>query len=193
MKNKSRLIWFLLFGLALILTIPLAGIISDGLLNPITKLVWLIRNFFLSINQAILWGLMIIGLSVIAGINLHIEHIHIPIPRPHRSKRIGEVSQLAFWIRGAKRTYLARWQMARTLAELASKILLDGGADVDHAKQLQGPGWKPPERIQSYLMLALQTTAVTFRNKKKANPVNPDPEITSIIEYFESFMENAND
>ena len=193
MKKKSKLVWLMIFGLALILSIPLSGIISDWLIRPLIKLFWLLNNFYTSINQAILWGLMLIGVAFIAGLSLHIERIHPSLPRVRRRKTTGEVSQLAFWIRGAKYRYLARWVITRTLAELAIKILIEQGADNEHAKQLQGPGWKPAEKIQSYLQLAMHTTAVTFRNQKKTKRIHSDPEIKSIIEYLESYMENAND
>ena len=191
--KKSKLIWLLLISIALLLSFPLAGIISNGLLQPITKLLWWINQFYLSINQAILWGLLLISIAIIAGISLQIEHVRSPRLRHRRRIQKGEVSQLAFWIRGTKHTYLARWHVARMLAELAVRILANGGADIEQAKQLQGRGWEPPEKIRSFLLLALHTTAVTFRNQKKGKPINPDPDIISIVKSLESYLENAND
>jgi hypothetical protein len=193
LKEKNKYLWLFIIIFALILSILLAGVISDRLFQPVIRLFWLLKNFYMSINQTFLWGLVLIGVAVIAGLSLHIESNHPSIPQIRRKKRAGEVGQLAFWIRGAKHRYFARWYMARNLAELTIKILLEQGADDEHAKQFQGPGWKPPEKIQSYLKTAMDTTAVTFRNHKKTRTIHPDPEIISIIDYIESYVETAND
>ncbi|MBI4731923.1 MAG: hypothetical protein HY781_07335 [Chloroflexi bacterium] len=193
MKRRQVLFWLVAIAAAALLSIPLAGAVEDGFIQPVIRFFWMLQGYYGSVHQAILWGVALIGVAVIAGMSLRVGTLHLRARRGSIEKLPGEVGQLAFWIRRARHGPYPRWYLARTLADLALEILRGRGANAERGGQLQGPGWEPPGEIQPYLETAVRTTPATFGRQLDSAQVHADPEAESVVEYLESYMENSND
>jgi hypothetical protein len=193
MRNRSVLFWTIVVVVVALLSIPLAGAVEDGFVQPLIKFFWMLKGYIGSIHQAILWSLVVIGVIVIAGISLRAGTLGLRSRRPRIDKLPGEVGQLAFWVRRAHHGPYPRWYLARTLADLAIEVLRGRGASAERGGQIQGSGWEPPGDIQPYLETASRTTPATFGRQLDSARVHRDPEAESVIEYLESYMESSND
>jgi hypothetical protein len=193
MKKPSMLFWIIVIAAVAFLSIPLAGIVEDGFIQPIVRFFWVLHGYYGSINQAILWGLALIAIIVIAVMSLRAGTLHLRIRRERIDKLPGEVGQLAFWIRRSHHGPYPRWYLARILADLALEILRERGASAERSGRLLGPGWAPPGKIQPYLETAIRTTPATFSRHLESAGVTIDPTAESVVEYLESYMENSND
>jgi hypothetical protein len=151
------------------------------------------KGYYGSIHQTILWGLMLTGIIVIAGLSLRIGSLRLQSRRNRYEKIPGDVGQLAFWIRRLHHGPYPRWYLARTLADLALEILRDRGGTSERGEQLRGPDWEPPGDIQPYLNTAIRTTPATFGRQLDSAHIKNEPDVETIVEYLESYMESAND
>ncbi len=193
MRKRSILFWAIAIGVVALLSIPLAGAVEDGFIQPLIKFFWMLKGYYGSLHQALLWGLVLTGVVVIAGISLRIGTLNLRSRRGRIDKLPGEVGQLAFWVRRARHGPYPRWYLARTLADLALEILRGRGASAERGGQIQGPGWEPPGDIQPYLETASRTTPATFSRQLDSAQVHRDPEAESVIEYLELYMESSNE
>lgn len=193
MNRRRALFWLVAIAAAALLSIPLAGAVEDGFIQPLIRFFWMLQGYYGSVHQAILWGVALIGVAVIAGMSLRVGTLRLRARRGRIEKLPGEVGQLAFWIRRARHGPYPRWYLARTLADLALEILRGRGANAERGGQLQGPGWEPPGEIQPYLETAVRTTPATFGRQLESAQVHTDPEAESVVEYLESYMESSND
>lgn len=192
MKLKFLILWIVILIAIALFSIPLAGIVEDGLVQPIVKFFWVLRGYYGSIHQSVSWVVVLIGVAVIAILSLRIGVLNFHVHRRSVEKLPGEVGQLAFWMNRFERGTYPRWYLARTLADLAHQILQERGSDAERGGDLEGPGWKPPGDIQLYLETALHTTPVTFKRQLERNGITTEPDMGSIINYLESYMESSN-
>jgi hypothetical protein len=193
MKRPPVLFWVAAVIVLIPLSILLSGAVEDGIIRPIVKVFWILKGYFGSIHETILWGFTLIGVVCIAALSLRGRNLHERSHRKKIDKIAGEVSQLAFWIRRKDHGPYPRWYLARKLGHISQEILRGRGGNIEASGKLSGPGWEPPGEIQSYLETALRSTPATFSRQLEANHVSTDPEVGSIVEYLEQFLENNNE
>lgn len=191
---KKKIAWWITAALIIsILSILLSGVVQNLVILPVIKFFWILKGYYGSIHQAIIWGMIIVGVVIIASINLHGGNITFHHPKEHHSRLPGEVNQMAFWIRSAKRSAYSRWYLARTCADLAMELLRSRGENVERAGNIKGPGWNPPGNTREYLEIALHSTPATFARLFTADQAREDPDPKEIIKYFESYLEDSYD
>jgi hypothetical protein len=192
-NKRALLFWSLTLAAVAVLSVFLSGVIQNSIILPLVKFLWVLKGYYGSVHQSILWGLTLVAIAVIAGACLRIGVPRLYIKRKRGEKQPGPVGQLAFWIRRAQHGPYPRWYLARTLADLALEILRRRGVNAERDGTLNGPSWEPPREIQTYLETAIHATPATFSRQLNANGISTDPDTAEIITYLESYMENSND
>jgi hypothetical protein len=193
--KKTRIAFLVVLMLAAVgLAFALIGPARELIILPIAKFLWLAKGVYGSIPEAESWVfvLIIVGL-IFLFVLLRTEWTDREVAEK-RSPFLGDVQQLSFWIdRGRKGSY-SRWHLARRLADLALEILDSRGANVKATRRLSGPGWNPPPGVQRYLETALHTTYADYsRNSATESDSSLDADVSSVIAYLESLLENDND
>ncbi len=191
MKTKIAF-WFAAAIIISILSVLLSGIIQNLVILPFLKLFWLLKGYFGSIHQVIIWGVVVTGAVIIAAVSLKGGNITFLRHKERHESLPGEVNQLAFWIRSSKRGPYPRWYLARTFADLAIELLRNRGENVERGGLIKGPDWNPPGTTREYLDTAMHSTPATFARLIESNHVGEDPNPDEIIKYFESYMEEIN-
>ncbi len=193
MNKRALLFWSLaLLGVA-VLSVLLSDVMLNSVILPLVKFMWVLKGYYGSVHQSILWGVTLVGIVVIASTCLRSGAPSLRIHRKRGEKQPGPVGQLAFWIRRSQHGPYPRWYLARTLAELALEILRRRGVNAERDGSLNGPSWEPPQEIQTYLETAIHSTPATFNRQLNATGILTDPDASEIITYLESYMENSND
>jgi hypothetical protein len=193
--KKTRIAFLVVLLLAAVgLAFALIGPARELIILPIAKFLWMAKGVYGSIPEAESWVfvLIIVGL-IFLFVLLRTEWTEREVAEK-RSPFLGDVQQLSFWIdRGRKGSY-SRWHLARRLADLALEILDSRGANVKATRRLSGPGWNPPPGVQRYLETALRTTYADYsRNSATESDSSLDADVSSVIAYLESLLENDND
>lgn len=191
--KKQALFWSVAIVLIAVFSVLLAGAVQNTVLQPVIKFFWLLKGYYGSIDQAILWLAVVAVVLLAAGLSLRGATLHLGVREAHKSKSLGEVAQLSYWIRRSKQSIYSRWYLARTLANLALELLRGRGADVERGGLLRGPEWDPPGKIRAYLETAMQSTPATFAGQLQSAGVENDPEAETIVEYLETYAENFHD
>jgi len=192
--KKARIAFLVVLMLAAVgLAFALIGPARELIILPIARFLWLAKGVYGSIPEAESWVfvLIIVGL-IFLFVLLRTEWTERELAEK-RSPFLGDVQQLSFWIdRGHKGSY-SRWHLARRLADLALEILESRGANVKATRRLSGPGWNPPPGVQRYLETALRTTYADYsRNSATESDSSLDADVSSVIAYLESLLENDN-
>jgi hypothetical protein len=193
MTKKQIVLWAAAIAVIGIASLLLSRIVRDFVLPAILKFLWTLKGYYNSFHQVDIWGIAIAIIIVSAGFALRIGTFRLGGRREQVDRFPGEVEQLSFWIRRAKRGIYPRWYLARTLADLSLELLRGQGANAERGEQLNGPEWNPPQDVQAYLEKALHSTPVTFASQLESAHVSSDPEAESIVKYLESYAENSND
>jgi hypothetical protein len=191
--KKQIAFWVVAVAMIGIFSVLLSGAVQDAVVLPIIKFFWLLKGYYGSVHQMIIWGLIVAAIVVIAGLSLRGGTLDLSSRRERLEKMPGEVGQLSFWIRRSKHGPYPRWYVARTLADVALELLRGRGANTERGGQMKGPGWNPPGDIQDYLETAMRSTPATFARQLESAHVANDPEAESIVEYLETYAENSND
>jgi hypothetical protein len=177
-------------GLAFVLT----GAARDLIILPLTKFFWMLKGVYGSVHDAEIWiGVLVVLAIILLFVLLRAEWGEKEVTE-ERQIYPGDVQQLSFWIdRGRKGAY-SRWHLARRMADVALEILESRGANAKATRQLSGPGWNPPPKVQKYLETALRTTYADYARKSAtASESSLDTDVQSVIDYLESLLESDND
>jgi hypothetical protein len=177
-------------GLAFVLT----GAVRDLIILPLTKFFWMLKGVYGSVHDAEIWiGVLVVLAIILLFVLLRAEWGEKEVTE-ERQIYPGDVQQLSFWIdRGRKGAY-SRWHLARRMADVALEILESRGANAKATRQLSGPGWNPPPKVQKYLETALRTTYADYARKSAtASESSLDTDVQSVIDYLESLLESDND
>ena len=157
----------LLGGLILLLTIPLAfllshaagGIVRDLLVWPFLYLAWVARLYLRTVPQALFWGgLLFFGVVLLVIDVLFARHRagRGDMERPTSAKEVpadnGPVSRLAGQIQNAARSAYFRGTLARDLGKLALQIEGDGEGAGGESIQRGLDDLDAPPEVMAFLM-----------------------------------------
>ena len=187
---------FIAFGfvaVAALLGWLISGYVSQNLILPGLEFAWLAQNYFAMIPQEWLWSLAIAIVFAIAFLSLGTKRSRLfsALVRHHPPAAQGR--ELAFWLKRIHDGAYQRWYVAHHLAHLAIDILRARGVKIERGDALAGPGWSPPEHIQKYLQAAMYSSPATFGPAARAAGIETDPEIESVVAYFETYMEISDE
>ncbi len=205
MKDRRGALLLLVLGIAAVLAFFLRGLFSVYVIAPIAKFLFVLRGYYGATGQETYWQIVVVGVILIGLLSLHLVNFNLVLTpfentRKSEDKAQGEVTHLAFWLenlqrqgqfgRSGRQGSYAQWYVARSLATLAVDLLNRQGESDDREKRLQGPGWSPPENIQTYLEIGLRSNPVMFKHKIAAARLNL-PEAEEVIRYLESYVEST--
>lgn len=199
MRNRRTAILAVVLALAAILAFLLRNVLSALIVPPIAELLFLLRGYYHSLEQSSFWPLVLTIVLVLGISSLRIVDWNFHIDRERKTELHGEVDQMSFWLeridhqRLFSETPYPRWYVARTLANLAVEILNRRGVSEVRGGELRGSGWSPSPDIQKYLEIALRSTPATFAHMLEAASLKNVPDVDTVIQYLESFVENNND
>ncbi|MGB8213943.1 MAG: hypothetical protein WCE68_10335 [Anaerolineales bacterium] len=193
MNKKHIAFWVVAMILLVGFSFLLSGLVQDTVVLPIVKFAWILKGYFGSLPQAVIWGIVVTASLIIAGFSLRTASFTFHSRGQRAEKMLGQVGDLSFWIGRSKDGPYPRWYVAHTLAELALELLRRRGVDPGHGEQLKGPGWSPPKDVQAYLEIALRSTPASFARQLNFAQMPDLPDTESIIKYLESYAENSND
>jgi len=200
-KTRRLLLLPVALLLAAVLAYLLRGFFHDYLVIPLAKVLFIVRGYYGSFAQSAYWPLILIVLVVIGLSGLRIVDWNVQLGGERKVELHGDVYQMAFWLErldrlnlfkdGFRQNPYPRWYVARTMADLAVDILNRRGVHDGRGGQLRGPGWAPPPDIQKYLEISLLSNPATFSKMLEAASLTNVPDVETVIQYLESFVENS--
>ena len=184
-----------LTGIAL-LALFLRDFVQTVVIPSLARLFWQAGLVYRAIPQVAIWAVLLAVLvSLTAGSFIGRTRREYP-GRSFRYQRLGEIQQMAFWLKRSRRSRYSQWQIASRLANIALDILQRRTGTKERGRQLEGLGWQPPADVQEYLSTGLRTT---FADYPGSGPFSPQPhtpfdrDIEPVVAYLESLLEDEHD
>lgn len=182
-----------LLGGILIASITLAFVLRDVIYQliivPLAYVFWLAGVYYSAVPQLLIWGVLILFLSVGVTWTL-IPEVATPPRRPIQRFPIeGQVESLAICIIRGRNSNYFKWQVANRLARLVRRLSegLMRPEDLDARVQ----------PVQQYLAAGLNQSYVDFPappsrfQRRTPTPLDLDP--NEVVDYMESQMELSRD
>lgn len=198
MKDRRSLLLPVVLLIAVAMAFLLRGAFQSLIIYPIAKLLFIIRGYYGAMAQAAYWPFILLVVVLLGVSGLRVMDWNVRLGGDKKIELHGDVYQMAFWLErlntlrdSFSRNPYPRWYVARTLADLAVDMLNRQGTDTRRTIRLEGPGWNPPPNIQKYLQIALQSNPATFSNMLDAAGLDNVPEVETVIQYLESFVESS--
>ena len=194
--KRRRPLWLILLWLlvALVLAFYLREAVTDLIVLPLAYVLWLLNMLYRAIPQPIVWLVLVaIMLYVISSILL--KNVSLRGLRSQKTELTnGPVKELAGILTRESRGVYFKWQVARTLSELA--LDLQQLRTHDPARQLDIHNETIPPDVHRYLDAGLNTS---FSDYPVAGPFQSvqktpfDADLEPVLAYLESQMEMEDD
>ncbi len=180
-----------------LLAFPFREAVNQLVVIPLAYMLWLLRLFYRSIDQAFWWigivlvALIVVGSSLLPEIKPKWKKIDLT-----REER-GGVESLARAIQKSQNGIYFKWSVANRLGRLAQQMLSlrEHGKPRSTVAPLAADGWTPPDEVQRYLEKGLRGSFAEFPNSNW-NYFSPpaksslDHDVDEVVEFLESKMEN---
>lgn len=215
MNRKLQLVGLAVLA-ALVIAFVLRDVVEQVIIRPLVYLFWIVGLLYRLVPQPILWVLLVVVMIFLA-LSSVVGKIALPFARPHKSRPVqGPVRELAMQIERKEGGIYFKWQIARTLSQLA----LDMQELRLHTRRrtLEFDPGPAVLRVRHYLEAGLNTSFSDypipggfarlksfFRSaglKLAQEPIKPgsgalstpfDGDIDPVIDYLEAEMENNDD
>ena len=197
MSRTRRLLVILgVLAIAALLAFPLRDTIYDAVIVPVAFLGWGLGLMYQSLSQSIWWWVIVLLVLFMLVFSL------VPPLKPVRPKaakakpRVGQVEELAVWLRRVKTGTYFKWLVANRLGRLAYQMLLhrESGRPRSVFDPLVSKDWRPSRELQNYLEIGLNGSFADFPNNGSrfaAPPKTPlDYDVRDAIDFLESQLEN---
>jgi hypothetical protein len=194
--------WLAVLGvivIAALLAFPLREIINPLILVPIAYLLWLLKLFYLSMDQTIWWIAAVFVVLVILGQSLLPEFKPIKKLIPFARHEHGKVESLAIAFEKSKKGIYFKWLIANRLGRLAYAILLqrEHGKPRSVFAPLTGEGWEAPPEVQQYLEKGLHGSFAEFPSNRWRYFTAPvktplDHDVAEVVEFLETKQGDGN-
>ncbi len=199
MKARRRLTLIGLFLLAFITAFFLRDVVERTIITPLAYLWWVLRLYYLSFPQYMLWIVLILIVVFAAMSSLMPEVRSGKTEKPAPVIIHGQIASLANWMNKSNRGGIYyKWLIANRLGKTAREILAqrDGQAVSKKFGPLNGRNWLPPQEIDAYLETGLNGSFANFPQpsrwaKPHSTPLDVDPR--QVIDYLEDEMETSHD
>lgn len=200
MSRRRRALVFLgVLILSALLAFPLRTAVYGMLILPVAYLLWLLGLFYHSLPQIVWWILsaILILYMFVKSIIPDIEFVrkHVSYSNPPK----GQVEELSSWMYKAESGVYNRWLVANRLGKLAYQILVqrESGRNRSFFEPLDGPDWKAPPKLTSYLHAGLQGSFADYPIRN--NPFAPsaktplDHDVSEAVEFLETKVDTLSD
>jgi len=186
-------------AIAALLAFPLREAVNQLILVPIAYLLWLLKLFYLSMDQSIWWFVAVLVVLIILGRSLLPEFKPVRKLISFAKYERGNVETLAVALRKSNKGIYFKWLIANRLGRLAYGILLQS----EHGKPrsvfapLTGEGWEATPEVQGYLEKGLHGTFADFPNSQWTYFIPPektplDHDVVEVVEFLEAKVESSS-
>lgn len=194
-RNITLVIVFLL---TLTIAFFLRDVVERTIITPLFYLWWVLKLYYFSIPQYVLWIILILATFFSAASSLIPE---MKVGKPIKPDPViihGQVADLANWLIKSRRGGIYyKWLLANRLGKTAREILAqrDGYAVSKKFGRLNGRDWYPPQEIEVYLETGLNGSFAEFPQPRRwenppPTPLDIDPQ--QVINYLENEMETSH-
>jgi hypothetical protein len=195
---KLRLIGLMLIA-AFVMAFLLRDVVEQLVVRPAAYLFWSLGIFYRFIPQPVLWMLL-----VLAMLYLTLGSFAGKFRWPRRAQKAalarGPLDELARQIEHKNDGIYFKWQIARTLGEVALD-LQELRQHIRRRKLDFDPG-QVSDEVRNFLEAGLETSfsdypmtgGLPLPGKSKAVPITPfDGDVSPVLDYLETQMENNDD
>jgi hypothetical protein len=197
MTRTRRLVVIVgVFVIAALLAFPLRETIYDAVIVPVAFLGWGLGLMYQSLSQSVWWWAIVLIVVFMLLLSLVPRRGAAPRRETKSKPKVGQVEELAGWLRRVKGGTYFKWLVANRLGKLAYQMLLyrENGRPRSVFAPLSSPDWKPSKELQTYLEIGLHGSFADFPHSGSrfgTLPKTPlDHEVREAIEFLESQLED---
>lgn len=195
-RSRRLLVIVGVLVIAAVLASLLRDTIYDAVIVPVAFIGWGLGLMYQSLSQSIWWWVIVVLVLFMLVFSV-LPPLKPAQPKTAKAKpRVGQVEELAVWLRRVKGGTYFKWLVANRLGKLAYQMLLhhENGRPRSVFDPLVGKDWKPSKELQNYLEIGLHGSFADFpSNGKRFAPPPKTPldyEVLDAIEFLESQLEN---
>jgi hypothetical protein len=168
--------------LSAILAFAARDLVYGMLVLPLSYAAWQLGILFRAVPQLVWWTAVVVTIAIVLGWQL------VPEIRPaarsgvRSPPRIGDVEEVARWLRRSRRSTYFRWQLAHRLGRVSRKLMELNGRGAE-----DGP---PNARVGAYIAAGTKNSFVDFPASRlplarpMVTPLDVDP--GEVVDYLES-------
>ena len=190
--NRKRLLWLvpLWLAAAVFLAFWLRESVEQLIIRPMFYLLWMLNLLYHAIPQVVLW-IGLLSLILVLALSFVLRNISFDSLRPRRKiRRLGPVAELAQTIQRESSGVYFKWQVARSLSEIA----LDLQSLRTHldSRNLHLDESEAPPAVRRYLDAGLHSSFSDYPipGLFQPRPQTPfDLELDPVLDYLESQTE----
>jgi hypothetical protein len=195
MKRRNFLLLLPVWVLAAaLLAFLLRDVVFRLFVVPMVYLLWVLGLVYRAIPQSVLW-IALVTVALLTALSVVLRNVSLSGLRPRqKTRKIGPVQELAQTINSDARGVYFKWQVARTLAEIALKLqeLHSHSA----SRTLQFDERDPLPEVRRYLNAGLGTSFADYplpRLFQFPQKTPFDMDLDPVLAYLESQTELDND
>ena len=176
-----------LLALGLVLAFFLQDVVRQAVVTPLAYAWWVLRLYYTSVPQVVLWILLLAGLLLVLLTSLF---AWIPAGRKYEKlykPSIGAVESLSAWIAKSGDSTYYKWMVANRLGKLKRTL--------DESPQASArAGGNTPEAVRRYLQAGLDESFVDYPRPRlpflRSGPTPFDLDVEQAVEALEKEMED---
>lgn len=196
MRNQRILAFVGIGVVALLLAFPLRDAVFRTVVVPLAYLFWILELAYHAVDQTIWWVVILLVVLYLLSRSLLPKFKVKERFRLKKKPVVGQVENLAVWLKKTERGTYFKWLIANRLGKIANQILANRsmGRQRSFFDPLIGPDWTPDSNVQSYLEAGLHGSFADypqtgrFFSSKIRTPMDHD--IDDVVQYLESQVEN---
>jgi hypothetical protein len=212
--NRRQQLAGLAIVAALMIALILRDVVEQVIIRPLIYLIWIVSVYYRYIPQPVLWIVLVLVL-IYLSLGRLAGRLEPPAHQPNKSVFVrGAVDELALRIERKEGGIYFKWQIARTLGQIA--LEMQELRQHTRSKKLQFNDLTARPQVRNYLDSGLNTsfsdypipgglplrirpTAIFDPHRvesgiSRISPSTPfDGDISPVIDYLESEMENDDD
>lgn len=181
---------------ALLLAFPLRDAVFQAVIVPIAYVFWVLGLAYRAVHQTIWWAVALLFVLFLLSRSLLPKFKFKERFRLKKKPVVGQVEDLAAWLKKAERGVYFKWLVANRLGKIANQILANRSTEKPRSffDPLTGPDWKPDTPVQSYLETGLHGSFADYPQKNRffstqiQTPMDHD--VNEVIQFLESQVEN---
>jgi hypothetical protein len=195
MKNQRVLAMIGIAVIALLLAFPLRDAVFRVVVIPLAYVLWVLSLVYHAVHQTVWWVVALLLVFYLLSRSL--------LPKFRLRKRlrlkpkpvVGQVEELASWLKKSERGVYFKWLVANRLGKVANQILANRstGKQRSFFDLLMGPDWTPDSHVQSYLESGLHGSFADYPHKGRifSPPIQSpiDHDVSEVVQYLESQTE----
>ena len=198
MKNQRIFAMVGIGVIALLLAFPLRDAVFRAVVVPLAYLFWILDLVYRAVSQVIWWAVVLLLVLFLLSRSLLPKFKVTERFRLKKKPVVGQVENLAIWLKKTERGTYFKWLIANRLGKIANQILANRstGKQRSFFDPLTDPDWMPDSSVQSYLEAGLHGSFADYPQKGRLlssrvrTPMDHD--INEVVQYLESQVQGAS-